>query len=194
MANTDYCTLNQLRARLGAISGNTDKDSIMQTCIEAASRAIDRHCDRRFYADIENQTRYYTPAYTTALFVNDDIVSVGTLATDDDGDHVYENVWSETDYDLLPYNSDIKTWIETSNNGGYSFPRGIRKSVQIVGKFGIEEVPADVREACLLLAARYYKRKDAPFGVAGGGEMGELTALPVDVDVKLLLRPWVRLR
>jgi len=43
---------------------------------------------------------------------------------------------------------------------------------QVTGVFGWPKVPRNVREAARLLAADHFKRKDAPFGVAGFSEYG----------------------
>jgi hypothetical protein len=45
-----------------------------------------------------------------------------------------------------------------------------------------------VRQATLIQATRLFKRKDAPFGVIGSAEMGQLQVVPtIDPDIKLLL-------
>ena len=184
-----YCTLAELRARLGAITGKTDQDSVMEDTIEAASRSIDKYTGRKFYA--ASGTYYYTPSHFDLLFVNNDIVSIGTLSTDEDGDRTYETTWSATDYDLLPFNESVKTMIEVTPQGLYNFPLD-RKSVKIEGTFGIDGAPHDIREACLLLSARYFKRKDTPFGIAGVTELGVTQMLQQDTDIQALLNPWRR--
>lgn len=191
-----YCTLNELRERLGSIASDSSKDLLMEDCIEAASRWIDGYCHRRFYADSANSTRYYTAQSTLTLWLADDVVSIGTLATDSDGDRTYETTWAATDYDLMPDNAAANgqpyTWIEVTPQGNNTFPTHNR-GVSIYGKFGLA-CPHDVREACLLMAARLYKRKDAPFGVAGVSELGNIQMIDnIDRDVKQLLNPWRRL-
>lgn len=50
-------------------------------------------------------------------------------------------------------------------------------------------VPGPVELACLIQASRWFKRKDAPFGIAGSPELGsELRLLSkLDPDVEVLL-------
>lgn len=50
-------------------------------------------------------------------------------------------------------------------------------------------VPAGVRLACLMQASRWYKRRDAAFGVLGSPDMGNMTRLlsKLDPDVAVLL-------
>lgn len=173
------------------LSGNFFNDGILENVIEAASRKIDAHCHRRFYA--ASETRYYTPKISRMLFV-DDLLSVTTLKTDDDGDRTYENTWAATDYDLLPLNAALDgepyTMIEVTPNGSYAFVPSLTKSVEIAGSFGYASTtPDEVNEACLILGARLFKRKDAPFGVIGSPDLGELRNLRIDdPDVLSLLK------
>ena len=83
----------------------------------------------------------------------------------------------------------------TTPEGNYSFPVGIRKGVKIAGSWGYATlVPAQVREACLIQAARVFKRKDAPFGVTGIADLGELRMISkLDPDVEAMLAPLRRL-
>ena len=170
-------------------------DTLLEELVEAASRRIDGHTGRRFYA--ASETRYYTAESRDTLFV-EDLLSVTTLKTDDDGDRTYENTWATTDYDLMPFNAALEsparpyTWIEVAPQGDYTFPL-TRKGVQIAGSFGFAaNAPAPVREACLLIAARLWKRKDAVLGVAGASGFGEiLMKVPIDPDVEDLLKPYV---
>ena len=49
-------------------------------------------------------------------------------------------------------------------------------------------------QAALLQAARLYKRKDAPFGVAGAGALGQVVAISdLDPDVRMMLFPVRRI-
>jgi len=195
---TNYAEISDLINRLVAEGATpTGSDQVaMEQAIEGASRAIETYCGRRFYASSE--TRYYTADFGDELFV-DDLISVTTLQTDEDGDRTYEITWETTDYDLQPDNAALTlepyTLITTTPDGSYSFPAGMRKGVKIVGSFGYATVvPAHVREACLIQAMRLYKRKDAPFGVAGSGELGELRMISrLDPDVEMMLAPLRRL-
>jgi len=189
-----YCTLNELKQRLD-IKDNDD-DSTLNAVIESASRMIDDHCGRHFFADAA-ATRYFTARCNDYLDI-DDCYGVTTLKTDDDGDRTYENTWDDSDYDLMPFNADDTgwpyTWIEPTPDGDYLFTR-MRKGVEITGNWGWSETPKPIKEACLLQAARLFKRKDAPFGIAGsaraGGEM-RLKQIQIDIDVLSLISKYVR--
>jgi hypothetical protein len=207
-----YCTTDELKARIGI--SNADDDTILENVITAVSRWIDTHTGRRFYA--ASETRYFTadeyaesaplPTYAQSLRVTgrggqivyvNDLLTVTTLKTDDDGDRTYETTWAATDYDLLPDNALLNgepyTQVRLAPNGRYTFPLH-RRGVQIVGSFGYAATtPAMVKEACLLQSHRLWKRKDAVFGVAGASEMGQiLVQIKADPDVQELLKRYIK--
>lgn len=187
-----YCSLAELKAEQHI--PDTDDDATLEQAIEAASRAIDDACGRTFY-QAAAATRYYTAEDGELLFV-DDLVSVTSLTTDEIGDRTYSTTWLTTDYDLEPYNAAALgkpyLWIRQAPLGQRWFPTG-RRGVKIVGTFGWPAVPPQAKRACLIQAARYWKRKDAVFGVMGSAEMGTVMAIPgLDPDVKQLLAPLMR--
>ncbi len=191
MAN-EYATLAELKARLQITDSSSD--TVLDQVREAASRAIDDYCGRRIYA--ANETRTFTADDSYCVFV-DDLLSVTTLKTDEDGDRTYEITWATTDYDLGPENAALDgrpyRWIEVAPNGRYTFPRG-RRGVQIVGSFGYAaSIPVQVREACLIQSSRIYKRGEAIFGVLGMPAAGTAVWISkLDPDVQQLLDPFVK--
>jgi hypothetical protein len=193
-----YLTLAELKHRLGLNIGTTSDDADLENIITAVSRLIDARCHRRFYTTDSDETRYYTAEESDYLMPGDDIISITTLYTDNDGDRTYEYTWTATDYDLCPVNAALDgepyTWLETAPNGDYVFPR-TRRGVKIVGKFGYAATaPALVKRACYLQCQRVWKRKDAPFGVMGPNEFGQQTVITrLDPDVDEMLVPVTRL-
>lgn len=188
-----YATLLELKERLFPTGlSDTHDDPALEQVITGVSRWIDAYCRRRFYA--ASETRYFTAADRKLCFV-EDLLTVTTLSTDEDGDRTYETTWTATDYDLEPYNAALEgqaapyTHIRVAPNGTHYFP-STRKGVKIVGSFGYASTtPPLVKEACLLQSIRTFKRKDAPFGVAGSAEMGQLVVIPkLDPDVAMMLR------
>jgi hypothetical protein len=189
-----YCTLAEFKARFypAGLTDTTD-DTVIENVIEAVSRQIDNYAGRRFYVTGSDETRYFTAEESEYLSAGD-VVSITTLSTDENDDRVYERTWAATDYDLTPYNAALDglpyTRLEITPNGSYAFPTGA-KSVKIVGKWGYPATPDAINEACLIQAIRLFKRKDAPFGVMGSAEMGQLVVIPrLDPDVKMLLDPF----
>jgi len=196
----DYTDLATLKARLwptGSTSTDTSEDDIMTAVITAASRLIENYCGRSFTTSDTTSARYYTAEDPEMLFV-DDLVSVTTINTDNDGDRTYEDTWGDTDFDLLPDNAAVGGWpytfIQITPLGAYSFPL-TRKGVKITATWGWSAVPGAITEACLLQSERLFKRKDAPFGIVNnpaGGDMRLLNKL--DPDVEMLISPYRRLR
>jgi hypothetical protein len=187
-----YATLAELKARMGVPVSDTADDAIMEAVIEAASRMIDKYCNRVFYSTA-GQVRYFTPA-TEVLTFTDDLQSVSAVATDRNLDRTWSNVIPAADYELGPLNNPSLgfpyTEIRMKPLAGESFDLGM-EMVKVTGTWGFASVPDAVNEACLITAARYFKRKDAPFGVAGGGEVGQSVALrAVDPDASVLIAPF----
>jgi hypothetical protein len=186
-----YAGTNELKAYL-SITTTTD-DALLETALEAAAEVINGYTGRRF-DKTASETRYYVADDSGFIYV-DDLVSVTTLKTDDNGDGTFETTWTTSDYFLYPYNAAIYgnpyTQIRRHPQGDYYFPR-FGRYVQIVGTFGYGRVPAAVRQACIIIAAKLFKRREAIFGVAGSAEMGQiLVELPrVDPDVIKLLAPF----
>jgi len=192
-----YCTLAQVKARLGIGTADTNDDTALELVVQAASRWIDHDTGRRFHSTANDETRYYTHDGGDVFLCPDDILSITTLATDDDGDRDYDDTWAATDFDLEPFNAVVDsqpyTRVRPTPDGNYAFPT-TRKGVKLVGKFGYATAAPDaVREACLLLAARLFKRKDAQFGVFGSVQTGMIRITDFDVDAWRLLLPFVRL-
>jgi len=217
MAPTNgYTSTGTLKTRLGI--GDATDDALLDAIITQVSREIDGECKRRFYAATD--TRYYTPE-TYDLLQVDDLLSVTTLKTDEDGDGVFEATWATTDYVLEPLNAPAEsqpepyTTIRVARNGARVFPgyfpaligwpppvtyprssAGLAvRSVQVVGSFGYASTtPPVVEAACLFQCALEYMAKDAPSGSAGGGEMETtLRTIGLHPFARRMLEPLRRL-
>lgn len=193
MITNGYATVQELQEHIdpsGAASFSAGDRELMETAIEAASRWIDHVTGTRFYT--VSETRVYQAEWHDLLYI-DDLVSLTSLKTDDDDDGVYEVTWQATDYMLEPRNAALGgrpyRQIRTRRNGEYSFPRN--ETVQVTGAFGYSStVPAVVKQACLLIAHRLWRRKDAIFGVSGTPGLGVTVVqarITADNDVMALL-------
>ena len=190
-----YCTLAEARTWLGfKTSDTTDDDALIEAIVEEVSRWIDNKCQRRFYKNTVAETRYYT-ARDEYIVETDDIVSLTSLKTDDDGDGTFETTWSTDNYVLWPFNGEEPYRRIEVNRGSmtYLFPR-VKKGVQAVGIFGWSSVPSTIKRACIMQTARIFKRQDAIFGVAGSTAMGEITLTQpgLDVDIEQMIKTYVR--
>lgn len=57
----------------------------------------------------------------------------------------------------------------------------------------VTSIPTPVRQAILLYAAKFYRRKDSPDGVAGTSENGLIRTGRYDSDAEQLLAPYLGL-
>jgi hypothetical protein len=195
-----YATLAQVKAAL-RITDTVD-DALLETSIEAASREIDGWCERVFTSS--SAVRVYRP--TDAFMVEtDDIQSITTLKTDSNGNGDFDITWTTSDFQLEPLNGisgGIKSPFYTIRAvGQYLFPvyepRNVNAneaSVQVTGVFGFATIPTAVKQACIILSMRQFKRYDSPTGVMGFGDLGVLRVGRVDPDVEKLLMPFRRMR
>jgi hypothetical protein len=189
--NNGYCTLSELKAAL-RITDNTD-NTLLENCIEAASRRIDGYCGRYFYRQTATVKMFAHD--DLSVFLRDDLVSITTLSTDDDGDGTFETVWTaNTDYALEPYDANLLgiPYFRITAVGGKTFPMFTvppLPGVQVTGRWGYPSTPEDVREACVLLAMRGFARYNSALGVVGFGDMA-LQVRAVDPDVRDFLNQY----
>lgn len=193
----DYITAEQLKPSLG-ISDDID-DVEIGFAISAASRAIDQYTNRQFGVLSVPQARYYTPFLDGSKYVAviDDLMTTTSLAVrtnDEDGGSYGTALVFTTDYYLSDLNASALNRPYTrliARNGSFPLREG---SIEITGLWGWTAVPAQVVQATLIQSARLFKRKDAPFGVAGSPNDGSETRLlaKLDPDVQMLLKPLVR--
>lgn len=195
-----YASLVELKGYIG-ISDTLD-DTYLQFALDAAQAQIDHYCDRTFGADANVTSRVY-PSYEITGTVMVDPISTLTgliVQTDDNDDGTFETTWTlGTDYRVEPTNAVAygKPWTRLVSLGPKWWPRNFyHPGVQVTAKFGWPGgvAPAPVKQATLLQASRLWKRKDAPFGVAGSVEFGSEMRLlaKLDPDVESLLRPYRR--
>lgn len=135
-----YLGLKALKSVQSIASTDTSDDSRLRAVLEAISVAIDDLCERTFR--IYLATHYYTPAYADRLYLDHDLLAITTLKTDEGGDGTFEYTWdSSDDYHLKPFNAAARKrpyWeIAVPGSGGdYSFPCGVSRSVEVVGRWG----------------------------------------------------------
>jgi hypothetical protein len=195
-----YCTTAQLREHLED-TGTTLPAALLERAINASSRAIDRHCCRRFWLDSSTATRTYIVEDPLAAYVDDIgsrtgvVVKIGT-----DGTTFPTTLTVDTDYILEPRNADkfastdfdaYAFWQIRMIGSRRLYPFCDRPTLSVTARHGWSAVPSEVEEACILKAASLFKRKDAPFGVAGFGEFGAVRITRNDVDVLDLLGTYV---
>lgn len=201
----DYVTAAQLKFSLGIPAADTADDALVAIVVSAASRAVDAHCGRQFgvagsaVARVETWDGRLLDG-RPALEVSDFQTLTGLAVTTVDTAGVDQTTLTvSVDFDPWPANAaaDSRPWTHLVARPGAaaSFPRHHR-GMKVTANWGWTAVPKLVENATLLQAARWYKRKDAPFGVAetpsGGEGFRLLDRLDADVALSLqsLRRVW----
>lgn len=189
---TAYATLAELKAQMD-LDAITTNDTELTRCLDAAAAWIESPagCGRVFALDATDTTKLFMPTSEGVVDVPD-LVSVTSIKVDTRGDRSYATTLAAADYQLYPLigsrYEQIRIWPQSSK----SFRPD--RLVQVVGKFGYVEgaaAPIPIKEANLLLAARLYKRREAPFGILQSTDLGTFTRLSKeDPDVANLLAPY----
>lgn len=178
---------------------DVESDTEIQMVLDAATRSIDRVTGRHFTLE-EGVTKYYVANYADHLNVSD-LIAADSISIDVNGTRTYSETLSAANYELLPYLDEtgatsvrfqeIRVWPTSSSlfSPGYT--------VRIVGDFGyVDEdgnTPADIKQACLILASRLWKRRETPFGVLSIPDLGTTAQIrKTDPDVANLLEPYTR--
>jgi hypothetical protein len=192
-----YLTTAEARTYAG-LSDLADTE-LLDDVVTAVSRAIDNACQRTFFQQAAQARTFVTQsADLLTLGAFNDLVSITTLKFDRDGDGVFEETISATNFGLL--DSDFPetgpyTAVELYNQTWFPVPGGTAgtgrtKLTQVTGTWGWPAVPAQVKQACRLQVARVMKRQESPLGVAGFGEFGVVRVSRLDPDIDAMLQPY----
>ena len=175
-----YITQQALKDYVGdGIQGDRDNDAI-DNAVNAASRLIDQHCKRRFYADGSATARTYWPLDSRLCLVDDISTTTGLVVKVDRGDDgTYEETVSSSDYQLMPLNGVVDglsgwpyTRIVLPGTVTYPSKTALRPPVQVTANWGWAAVPDAVEQACKIIAHQLFAMKDAAFGVSVFGADG----------------------
>lgn len=191
MWKPNYVTVDEAKEYLRIPDTDTADDVRLGLDVAAASRAIDRATKRQFGVLEEAGERFFTAQYDCdrGWFVSiDDLQSITDLVVTSNGTAI-------TDYRLAPLNaaSEGEPWTEVLF-GSTVRPATSYGGVSVTALFGWTTVPDTIKDAALLQTARFFKRSDAPFGVAGSPESGSEMRLlaKVDPDVAVMVSDYVR--
>jgi hypothetical protein len=193
-----YASLAELRAfaRITDVT-DTGDDVFLSMALEAASRAVDEATDRQFGSLSSAAARYYTATFDPVVgrwrIPIDDLMDVTGLVVkaDMDWNDVYET--TITDYRLWPLEAAGlgRPW-NTIVFGPFAALAYTAGAFEVTAKWGWSAVPDTIKNATLLQASRFYKRRDSPYGIAGSPDMGnELRLLAkLDPDVAVMVQPF----
>lgn len=190
----DYTSADTLAEWLGFSSSEVSEgDEHLARAVTSASRAVDHYTARRF--DQATEARTFQPCRYDRVDV-DDIASLAGLVvkTDSGNTGTYGTTLTiDTDFIVEP--------VDALTNGrpirrltlltGSLPVGGPRYRLQVTATFGWPEVPEDVVQATLIKAARIYRRRKTPDGIAGVNDFGPVRVSRFeDPDVVALLDPY----
>ncbi len=195
----DYVTLDGMRTYLRVPATDTVDDPYLQQLITAASRAVDVAANRQFGTEVA--TRVYAPQLAAQL-----IDGRGWVLPVDDVQDFASMVWTAGDpWDpdprlALAEGTDFRWWPANAAADGKPYtalllPAAPTGDLTGVGPFGWSAFPAGAVTATQLQTARWWVRRESPYGTAGspsdGTELRLLSRLDPDVQTSLfgLLRP-----
>jgi Phage QLRG family, putative DNA packaging. len=198
----DYLTLAALKAYLRIT--DTDDDAELAVAITAASRAIDRSCNRQFGNVDPAQARSYTawlnPETGRWVIDIDDLAVAPTSIAIVDTTGGGATDQPITAYDMADPNAVANGKVWTSiivRPASPVQPSGANAECVVTAAWGWPAVPAAVTLAAQIQANRFHNRRESPYGVAGspsdGSELRLLARLDPDVAVSLTdyVRPGV---
>lgn len=171
---------------------DTLDDTRLASDTEAASRAIDRFTGRQFGRDDAPVERFYTAEYDHTIgrwIVRiDDLMSVATLVVKSAGVVV-------AGCTPFPFNAlaEGRPYQELRFPAGAT-PSREQGAIGVLERFGWLAIPGTITEATKLQTSRFFKRSDAPFGVAGSPDSGSEMRLlaKVDPDVAVMVADFKR--
>jgi len=185
-----YASLIEFRLAMDLGLDDGDEPSLIRA-LDSATDWIDSYTGRVFTLDSVDTTRYFYPDRQGVVSVPD-LVTVTSIALDTAINRTYATTLTASDYELRPLDGppyqSIVMWPYSSRAFIAS------EQVKIVGKFGYEvdgEAPKAVKQACIILASRHYKRREAPFGILQSTDLGTFSRISKeDPDVVSLLSPY----
>lgn len=190
-----YCQVADVRSQLGDDGDKLDQ-ALIERAINAASRAVDRWCGRRFWQDLAAAVRLYAADDPFTLSVADISTMDGLLVEVDQSASGTWTALDAADYHLEPLNADADgdafAWWTLVVDNRRGLPISRRPLVRVTAQWGWSAIPDDVVEATIIKAVNLFKRKDAPFGVAGFADFGAVRIGRSDPDVVDLLRSFRR--
>lgn len=191
-----YATRDEIKSYLKISLSDTQDDSLIDDALASVTTEIEDVCERQFNSTNTASARVYVPVTECMAIVDDFYTTTGfVLATDSTGDGVFETSWTVADLDLYPLNGVVNGqtgwpyWVlKPKRSSALRFPCGGFPSLQLTVKWGWTAVPRPVHEACKIATAETFALKDARFGVAGFGAMGDLRVRDNPMVMKKLSR------
>lgn len=184
-----YATLAELKTQLRLTTSTDDVE--LQDRLDAAKNRIDKDCGRTFDVFTGSATQREYAITNEFTLIVDDFAAATDLAVAIGS--ATGSAVASTNYRIKPDNNLAKleaAWI-LETRGTYRWLLG-RQTAYVTARWGWPTVPDAIHDANLLLAARLFKRKDTPWGVAGSGDMGLIRIAATDSDYRALIDGYIR--
>ena len=192
-----YGLVEVLRNLLDIPPQDTAADVDLQRALDAASAWIGWFTGRTFGLGATGVMHTYEATDAGNVLVVDLQSTAPTIAVDTNNDRTYATTLVPGQYELRPVAGppfqEIRAW-PTPPTGTTPIVFVPGQLVRVTGQWGYVDVrgqlPAPVNQACHLLAARWFTRKEAPFSVLQNAAIGAYQRVPeTDPDVVALLVP-----
>ena len=194
-----YVSAEELRQFMAFPPGQEQDDVDLQRVLDAAKSWIDWFTGRVF--GIQTAAARVYPAVAPDLVPVVDLQSTApTVEVDEAGDRTFTLTLTADQYQLTPLAGPpfdtIRMWpLPSDGSGAVEVYDGTL--VRVTGDWGYADsrgrTPANVAQANLLLAARWFKRREVPFSVLAVPELGSSQTVPAqDADVPALLFAFCR--
>jgi len=193
-----YCSVAELRNHLRDAGTRLD-DALLERAILASSEAIENITGRKFWQEAATSQRTYTVSDACTVFVDDISTRTGLVVETGTDGATFPTTWASTNYVLEPRNADVvgagsvarahAFWQIVAMNRTFTVDHQ-RPTLRVTARFGWSAVPSPITEACILMAAKMFKLKDAPFGIAGVNEFGPVRVNRPDPYVAQLLSSY----
>ena len=189
----NYITKTQLAGFMRI--GDSADDTWLDTAVAAASRAIDKRCNRQFgsVAAIARQyTAYWSRRRGRWVIPVDDFQTIAGLTVTVPAGTV-DIVTAEEPNSVQEGLAYTRLVVDPA---AAFKPCGRDFEVTVTLPWGWTAIPDAVTEAAYLQGSRFHSRRDSPYGVAGSPQDGsELRLLAkLDPDVAVALTRYVRPR
>lgn len=178
-----YVDSDNLKEWLGI--SDDDDDAVLDQVCDAVTAWVDWYTKTSWQA---TSTSREFERLSPSLVVVDGVSTITAVKTDDNDDGTFETTWPSTDWERWPANATVTDRIYAVGSRRFPGSSVGRPTVQVTGIFGTETPPPEIIQACLIQAARVFKRRGSPEGVAGVADFGVIrVGARVDPDVAALL-------
>ena len=192
----DYATVEELRQLMAFPPGQEQDDVDLQRALDSGRRWIDWFTGRTFGTTSTPSARTFAASAADVLDVGDLTAAAPTVEVDTAGDRTFATTLLPAQYQLEPLDGPpfhlLRLWPTPPSGTDPAAAFGDGQLVRVTGTWGYADargrIPANVNQANLLLGARWFSRRLAPFSVLQSVELGTFQRVPsMDDDVNLLL-------